>query len=411
MVAHDKPGSSIVMVCPPYPSHVQAFEALAQELRARGHQVRYLCADSARCLPSPPEPPPARLRPATLREDIAQGAARTDRLCRHGPALIAGLRADLILGDQTEPAAGLIARHLGLPMISVACALPFDPEPGIPLPFLGWRCDPSPKGARRLARTRRIAEWVMAAHGRVLQRHADAWGLGRRRDFGDCLSPALTLAQVPPGFDYPRPVSGARVHPLGPFRAAPAETFPDDIRPDPERPFVFVSLGTLQGHRLALLARLARACRRAGAQVLVTHGEGLTASQAARIPADWVRAFVPQRAVLARADLCVTHAGLNTTLECLEQGVPMLALPLANDQPGVAARIAACGAGLRLSAALSTERRLAVAIRRLLDEDSFRAQARRFARQAPAWPGATGAVDLIETHLFGQARLPAILRA
>ncbi|TGN43378.1 glycosyltransferase, partial [Paracoccus liaowanqingii] len=356
MVLHDKPGSSIVMVCPPYPSHVQAFEALARELRARGHQVRYLCADSARCLPVPPVPPPARQRPAGLREDIAQGADRTDRLCRHGPALIAGLRADLILGDQTEPAAGLIAEHLGLPMISVACALPFDPEPGVPLPFLGWRCDPSPKGVERLASARRIATWVMSAHGRVLQHHADAWGLGRRRDFADCLSPALTLAQTPPGFDYPRPVGGARIRHLGPFRDAPTAPFPDDIRPDPERPFVFVSLGTLQGHRLALLARIARACRRAGAQVLVTHGQGLSGAQAARIPAEWVRAFVPQRAVLARADLCVTHAGLNTTLECLEQGVPMLALPLANDQPGVAARIAACGAGLRLSPRVATER-------------------------------------------------------
>ena len=47
---------------------------------------------------------------------------------------------------------------------------------------------------------------------------------------------------------------------------------PCDIRPDPDRPLVYVSLGTLQGHRHRLLARIARACRRAGAQVLVSLG-------------------------------------------------------------------------------------------------------------------------------------------
>ncbi|WP_205966025.1 hypothetical protein, partial [Paracoccus liaowanqingii] len=68
----------------------------------------------------------------------------------------------------------------------------------------------------------------------------------------------------------------------------------------------------------------------------------------------------------------------------------------------------------RLSPRVATERRLSAAVRRLLDEGTFRAQAQRFARQAPAWPGAVGAVDLIETHLFGQASdpvTPAILRA
>jgi len=38
--------------------------------------------------------------------------------------------------------------------------------------------------------------------------------------------------------------------------------------------------------------------------------------------------------------VCITHAGLNTVLEALAQGVPQVAIPVTNDQPGVAARIA-----------------------------------------------------------------------
>jgi UDP:flavonoid glycosyltransferase YjiC (YdhE family) len=49
----------------------------------------------------------------------------------------------------------------------------------------------------------------------------------------------------------------------------------------------------------------------------------------------------------ARKFRVVRHPrGLNTALECLTQGVPMVAIPITNDQPGVAARIAEKKTGL-----------------------------------------------------------------
>lgn len=455
----ERRAARILMICPPHHSHQQAFAALADELRARGHQVRHLCNLTARILPeatrtsasdrATPDsvngggaesdrarsdgaasdratpnragtrsPAPDR-RPATapatapapvpasdvppralgLRGEVRAGAARTRLLCDAGPGAIAAWRPDLILGDQTEPAAGLLAHRTGVPMVSVACALPFDAEPGLPLPFLGWPPDPSPDGIRRLQTARRVAQAVMGPQSRVIAEVAQAWNLGPWRDFTDCAQGVVTLAQTVPGFDHPRPVGGNRVRMMGSFRQPSAEVFPDDIRPDPARPLVYASLGTLQGHRRRLLARVARAARRAGAQVLVSHGGALSPAQAARIPADWVCDFVPQRAVLARASLCVTHAGMNTVIECLEQGVPMLALPLTNDQPGVAARIVARGVGLRLNARWASEGRIAASIGHLLEEPAFREAARRFARGASDWPRATGAVDIIEALL------------
>jgi zeaxanthin glucosyltransferase len=48
----------------------------------------------------------------------------------------------------------------------------------------------------------------------------------------------------------------------------------------------------------------------------------------------------PQLELLKQTSVCITHAGLNTVLESLAQGVPQVAIPVGNDQPGVAARIA-----------------------------------------------------------------------
>jgi len=35
--------------------------------------------------------------------------------------------------------------------------------------------------------------------------------------------------------------------------------------------------------------------------------------------------FAPQLELLKHAAVCITHAGLNTALECLTKGVPMVA--------------------------------------------------------------------------------------
>jgi zeaxanthin glucosyltransferase len=50
-------------------------------------------------------------------------------------------------------------------------------------------------------------------------------------------------------------------------------------QPDPGRPFVFASLGTLQGQRFGLFRRIAKACRRLDAQLLVAHCGGLDAAR------------------------------------------------------------------------------------------------------------------------------------
>ncbi len=51
----------------------------------------------------------------------------------------------------------------------------------------------------------------------------------------------------------------------------------------------------------------------------------------------------PQLELLKRAEIVISHAGPNTVLETLMQGKPLLALPMALDQPAVATRLSALG--------------------------------------------------------------------
>lgn len=385
--------------CPPYASHLRAFSALAGALADREHRVTFLLPDGVE--PGFDHAGVGILRTgrdATGRGAIEQSALRTDRLCRLAGRLPG---CDAILGDQMEPAGGLLADALGVPLISIACALPLEAAPGIPLPFLGWPYDPSERGLRRNAGGESVARLILRRQNAVISGWADRFGIGRREGLVDCLSPLLTLSQTLPGFDFPRP-DGTIVE-TGPLRGPDARGFPEGIHPDPNRPFIYASLGTLQGHRAGLLRKVVMASRKAGAQVLVTHAGALSAQQARDLGADWVRDRVPQEAVLERADLCITHAGLNTAMEALERGVPMLALPIAYDQPGVAARLVHHGVALRHSRHWATADRLSHSISRLLEEPAFRRNAARFGRA----PGVVLAVERIEAVLRPDRRLVA----
>jgi len=111
---------------------------------------------------------------------------------------------------------------------------------------------------------------------------------------------------------------------------------------------------------------------RAQLQFVLAVGGQLDPKQLGAIPANvMVVSYAPQIEVLKRSSLCITHAGLNTVLESLASGVPMLALPITNDQPGVAARIAEKKVGVVLSPDHASPQNFVAAINQVLGDSTF----------------------------------------
>lgn len=415
------------VIGPAFHSHMRAMEAVAGELLRRGHRVTVVQqADVAAMLRDPRlgfaqvgagSHPPGSLQavidraarpggPWGIRRVIADMASATDMYCREAPAVLRAIGADCIIADQMEPAGGLVAEYLGLPLVSVACALPVNREALVPLPVMPWRYRPTPWGEQLNLHSSGVYDRAMQAHARVIARHAAAFGLPPRQRLDECLSPLLQLSQTTPGFDFPRNALPEHFHGIGPLRSTLAGEPPMDIPVAPGRPFLFASLGTLQGDRFGLFRRIAAACRELDVQLLIAHCGRLNASQERRLleaGASWVTDFAPQRAVLARADVVITHAGLNTVLDALEAGVPSLALPIAFDQPGVAARVVHTGVGLKLDPRLASRRRIVQRLRRLLREPGFAQRARVLGDEVHAAGGAVRAAQLIEAALDAEA--------
>ncbi len=417
------------VIAPPFLSHVRALEALACELIERGHRVTWFHQVDVHALIDDRRigfaPVGGRSHPAGslagvvvraahpgsplgLRRVIADMSAATEMLCNEAPALFDAWRIDAVIADQMEAAGGLLAASRSLPWVSVACALPIDREPELPLPVMPWGYADSPAALQRNAGSTRVYDWFMGSHGRAIAGCATALGLAGRKDLLDCVSPTLQLSQTIEGFDFPRRSPPAGFHHVGPLRHAVRVESVLEWPVSSSRPFVFASLGTLQGGRMGLFRRIARACRQIDAQLLVAHCGGLDASRETilrREGATWVTDFAPQRAVLARADVLVTHAGLNTVMDALAAGTPMLALPIGFDQPGVAARIVHAGIGLRRSAGFASARSIGDALRELIDEAAYARRAAALGADIASAGGSDRAADLIETHLVAEQPL------
>jgi zeaxanthin glucosyltransferase len=412
------------VVGPAYFSHFSALEAIAVALIERGHRVTFLHRVDARAFLRDPRigfhvlgehsHPAGSLAeslrraanpggPLGIRSVIADMARTTDMLCRELPATMLALGIDAMLADQMEAAGALTADGAGMPFISVACALPVNREPGLPLPVMPFKYDMSERGLHMAQGSARVYDWIMGPHSKVVAQWAAAFNLSPRSMLHECLSTLAQVSQTVAGFDFPRSALPATFHHVGPLRN-PASTQVTSAMPPVAdgRPFVFASLGTLQGQRFPLFKRIAKACRKIDAQLLVAHCGGLDAAQEralVRAGATWVTDFAPQAAVLARADAVVSHAGLNTVMDAIETRTPILALPIAFDQPGAASRVCHADIGVCGSARWSSAATLARMLDQLLTQSRFAAPLDRLAGEIRKAGGAPRAADIIEQAL------------
>ena len=329
------------------------------------------------------------------------------------PAALEAMTPDIAVVDQLMPAGGLVCAHLGVPFVSVANALPIDEEKLVPPYVVGWNYDPSVFGQWRNRGGWRIHDTLLRPIDGVIARRARAWGLPARR-MRDCLSALAGIAQTVEGFDYPR---ATHLHMLGPFRLPPPGLPPEpgEVRKTPSRSgrtlgegarTAFISFGSLQGYREDLFARIASACRSAGLHPVIAHGGRLSPQAQARLAGAGatVEIFVDQRAVLAEASLCVCHAGMNTVLDALAAGVPLVAVPLAYEQAAIAARIAWSGAGRRAGPARTDT--LPRSIRSAIERPSYAEAARSIAGRIVQAGGAVRAAEIIETVARTRRPLP-----
>jgi len=411
----------------PLTGHLNPMTALARKLQSRGHKIVFIgvpdiepvvhAADLDFVPFGENEYPPGSIAKrwgpvANLHGlDVLRYTVRelTPGLIKaafeHLPGKIAVTGVDALILDTAYRLIEIVPMHLGLPYVQIWNILHFDSSGSTPLALYSWPHETSPEAlARNVAGLEILGEYGQAV-GPIAQSYAE-----RNRLEIDWSNPAATVSrlavitQTPKEFDFPIPDLPPQFHYAGPFHDNEGrEPVPFPWEKLSGKPLIYASMGTLvNGLNNVYGAILEAVGEFPEMQVVLSIGKTFNPGDLGPVPSNTIVVRIaPQIELLKRAALCITHAGLNTALEALAQGVPMVAIPIGYDQPGVAARIAYHGVGEFVEVGNLTARHLSELIAKVTANRNYRDKARWFQKVIAKARGLDLAADIIE-RVFGE---------
>jgi MGT family glycosyltransferase len=160
-------------------------------------------------------------------------------------------------------------------------------------------------------------------------------------------------------------------------------------------------MGTILNGRLDVFRTIVAAlAKHKGLQLVLSVGDQVDPQQIGPAPSNAIIVKqAPQLELLKQTSVCITHAGLNTVLESLAQGVPQVAIPVTYDQPAVAARTAHKQTGAVTSLDKLTADHLSSLLDEVLNNCAYRDNARKLQRAIAEANGLSVAADLVEESL------------
>lgn len=218
--------------------------------------------------------------------------------------------------------------------------------------------------------------------------------------FGELLDRQTTLLVTSPeALDQPGRPRPANVRYVGPALqgAGPdAGWRPPGV--DDGRPLVVVGLGTTPMDEAPVLQRILTAVADLPVRVVATLGAHLADADIVAPPNVAVVGHVRHAAVLPWASAVVSHGGLGTVLAALAQGLPLVCVPLGREQPQNAEAVERVGAGVTASPSASADE-IRAAVTRAVGDMGLRAGAARMALAIDALAAAGAAEAEIERLL------------
>jgi zeaxanthin glucosyltransferase len=411
------------LICPSSTGHLHTMLPLGQELKRRGHRVTLFGI-----LDAQPQTLAAGLEFQPIGEsDFPQGATKdlftqlgklsgfkafqysiklianqSEIYLRDAPEAIKKAGIEALLVDQASSAGGTIAQHLNIPFITVCSAVVLNQEISVPPIITVWNYNPSWWGTLRNRVGYELLTQIGKPIRKVIQSYRQQWALPPANSPDDDYSQLAQISQQPAELEFPRQHLPKYFHFTGPYHYSGSRepiSFPYEKLTG--QLLIYASMGTLQNRLLWVFQMIAEACMGLDAQLVISLGGGNSSDFLPEFPGNpLVVGYAPQLELLQKATLVITHAGMNTTLESLTNGVPMVAIPVTNDQPGVAARIAWAGAGEVVPLGKVSVKRLQKAIKQVLTDDSYKKNALMLQEAIRRAGGVSRAADIIEQVVF-----------
>ena len=420
---------SVLIGSVPIHGHVMPLLAVARHFVERGDDVRFLTggrfaaavtATGARHLPLPDEADyddrqdwnevfPARtdLRgPRAVAFDIEHVFVRPGR-AQHDAVMAAHVEepVDVLLTDPAFAGGAFVLGHSRdeRPPVVVCGVLPLMIASRDTAPYgMGITPMRGPVGRLRNRLLAAVAQRTVFASSTRVAEQVSRELFGRPLTFPvlDWPRHAEAIAQFTvPRFEYPRSDAPPTLHFVGPLSAtgsqAPLPDWWGDL--DGSRPVVHVTQGTLANRDFSqLVVPTLEALADDDVWVVVTAG-GRPVDTLPPLPANARGAdYLPYDELLPRTDVVVTNGGYGGVQYALRHGVPLVVSGGQEDKPEVAGRVAWSGVGRRLRSERPSAAAVGAAVRAVLADPTYRANARRIAQDMAASPGMAGLTAIVD---------------
>jgi MGT family glycosyltransferase len=393
-----------------YPTHGHVAPALgvAKELAARGEQVvfwasersrqkieavgaefREYPADYGRFDPTPPTD--------GLFSDMVRLASLTEELLPHLLRDVEALSPDYILLDTKSLWGRLLARILDVPPITISVVFAIQSGLIAAGDLANLLYGQAPRDRLFAGLQKFTGYWEVA------KRIGARYGMSSPSIVEYLSNPSpLNIIFTSREFQLNGNAFDEQFQFVGPFIPASRDCeidFPWDQLTG--EPLLYISLGTTFHNAPEFYAACFQAFAGCPWQVVLATG----GQQLDGVPRNFiVRRFVPQLQILRRADLLITHGGMNSVNEGLYFGCPMIVVPQRGDQHLVGARIAELGAGLAIPAPRVTPEWLRSAAERMLGDAAFRNAAKSLGQSLRNAGGPSRAADVILQYVRREAR-------
>jgi len=410
----------------PLTGHVNPMVALARRLKSRGHKIIFIGIPDIRpyaeaaglefvSIANNEVPigataavtgPNAKLYGPEPARRLVEGAVNTlfQVTTQYLPHVIAETGVEAMVMDIIHLYLELVPMSLGIPYAHVWPILNIDLTGTTPTTMLPGRYEDSAEARVRYAKDVKESNNSYFGYTQGLaEEYAERVGL--KLDWSNptatvSRNAAAIVSQTPKEFDLPGIPWPPQFHYAGPFY--------DDAGREPVafpwekldgRPLIYASLGTLvNGFDFIYKTILSAVGLIPEIQVVLSKGNNIELAELGSIPPNVIVVDkAPQIELLNRSTLCITHAGLNTALESLGHGVPMVAIPIGFDQFGVALRIGYHGVGESVDVDDLTVDRLHGLIQKVLQTPAYREKAQYFKEVIAKGRGLDVAAEAIES--------------
>lgn len=317
-------------------------------------------------------------------------------MCDDLPSLIEKSDIEYLIIDQVQFHGRAIAEYTNRPYITLSCAHPMNLSSLLPPPTQQGK--PATSLFKRVQYCLHrilfrffVKEQALGISTKLLKKRE----LPPYKKLSDCDSTVLHLIPSVSECDFPQPwQQKQQVVYCGSF--IPQEEQTAFAPRFPEKPLIYISLGTLQNENYPLLRLLCTVTSSLGFETVVGLGQWDEAKSLSLPGNPQLIAMAPQREILKKATICISHGGYNTFNEALFYSVPLLILPLTNDQLGVGSRVDALGIGRTLTVKNLTTEQIKRELQQLLSDDDIKKQVRHIGQLQRERGGVTRAVEEIE---------------